>query len=312
MEKARVAIIDLGTNTFNLLITEVVGGSYRILAESKYPAKLGEGGIHKATITEDAMSRGIEALTTHLITISEYQVDSIFCFATSAIRSAVNGAEFVRKVKQDLGLSIRVIPGDEEAQTIFDGIKQVVPLDNLYSLIMDIGGGSVEFIIANREGIAWKESYNIGTARILENFNYPDPIPNKDVQQIRDYINKELSSLYDAIKKYPIYKLVGSSGSFDTIAAMIAKREYPLLDISKITNFKIENEYFSDLYNQLREGDSHARRLIPGMDVSRVDSIVPACIMIKMIVAKIKPKELWQCSFSLKEGAIKQIINTEL
>ncbi len=312
MEKARVAIIDLGTNTFNLLITEVVRNSYRILEESKCPVKLGEGGIHKATITDDAMNRGVEALTNHLITISEYQVDSIFCFATSAIRSAVNGAEFVRKVKQDLGLSIRVIPGDEEAQTIFDGIKQVVPLDNLYSLIMDIGGGSVEFIIANKNGIAWKESYNIGTARILESFNYPDPIPNKDVQQITDYINKELTSLFDAVKKYPIYKLVGSSGSFDTMADMIAKKEYPLLDNSKITNFKIESEYFVDLYNQLRDADSHTRRLIPGMDASRVDSIVPACIMTKIVMTKIKPKELWQCSFSLKEGAILQIINTEL
>src|SRR5690554_3968973 len=110
MEKTRVAIIDLGTNTFNLLITEVEGSSYRILTESKYPAKLGKGGIHKATITPEAMKRGLEALTSHLITISEYQVESIFCFATSAIRSATNGAEFVKKVKQELGLTIRVIP----------------------------------------------------------------------------------------------------------------------------------------------------------------------------------------------------------
>lgn len=312
MEKARVAIIDLGTNTFNLLITEVVDNSYRILAESKYPAKLGEGGIHKATITDKAMERGIEALTAHLITISEYQVDSIFCFATSAIRSATNGADFIKKVKQDLGLSIRVIPGDEEAQTIFDGIKQVVPLDNLYSLIMDVGGGSVEFIVANKNGIAWKESYNIGTARIIEQFSCSDPMTNKDVQVIKEYLNKELSSLFDAIKKYPIYKLVGSSGSFDTIATMIAKKEYPLLDISKITNFRIDNEYFLDLYNILLESDSYARRLIPGMDPSRVDSIVPACIMVQTVISKIKPKELWQCSFSLKEGAIFQIISTEL
>src|SRR5690554_7120915 len=148
MEKTRVAIIDLGTNTFNLLITEVEGSLYRILTESKYPAKLGKGGIHKATITPEAMKRGLEALTAHLITISEYQVESIFCLATSAIRNATNGAEFVKKVKQELGLTIPVIPGDEEAQTIFDGVKQVVPLGSAYALIMDIGGGSVEFIIA--------------------------------------------------------------------------------------------------------------------------------------------------------------------
>lgn len=311
MEKTRVAIIDLGTNTFNLLITEVEGSSYRILTESKYPAKLGEGGIHKATITAEAMKRGIEALTAHLITISEYQVESIFCFATSAIRSATNGGDFIRRVKQELGLTIRVIPGDEEAQTIFDGIKQVVPLDNFYSLIMDIGGGSVEFIIANRNGIAWKDSYNIGTARILEQFKPSDPITDKEVSKIKEYISTKSKSLFEAVEKFPIYKVVGSSGSFDTLAAMIAKKEYPLLDITKIINFKMSREYLSDLHELLKKSDSHTRRAIPGMDPARVDNIVPASIMIQTVLAHVKPEEVWQCSFSLKEGAIQQIISSE-
>lgn len=311
MEKTRVAIIDLGTNTFNLLITEVEGSSYRILTESKYPAKLGEGGIHKATITAEAMKRGIEALTAHLITISEYQVESIFCFATSAIRSATNGGDFVRRVKQELGLTIRVIPGDEEAQTIFDGIKQVVPLDNFYSLIMDIGGGSVEFIIANRNGIVWKDSYNIGTARILEQFKPSDPIIDKEVAKIKEYIGAKLKPLFEAVEKFPIYKVVGSSGSFDTLAAMIAKKEYPLLDITKIINFKMSREYLSDLHELLKKSDSHTRRALPGMDPSRVENIVPASIMIQTVLAHVKPEEVWQCSFALKEGAIQQIISSE-
>jgi len=311
MEKTRVAIIDLGTNTFNLLITEVEGSSYRILTESKYPAKLGEGGIHKATITAEAMKRGIEALTVHLITISEYQVESIFCFATSAIRSATNGGDFVRRVKQELGLTIRVIPGDEEAQTVFDGIKQVVPLDNSYSLIVDIGGGSVEFIIANRNGIAWKDSYNIGTARILEQFKPSDPITDKEVAKIKEYISTKSKSLFEAVEKFPIYKVVGSSGSFDTLAAMIAKKEYPLLDITKIINFKMSREYLSDLHELLKNSDSHTRRAMPGMDPARVENIVPASIMIQTILAHVKPEEVWQCSFALKEGAIQQIISSE-
>ena len=82
MKQNRIAIIDLGTNTFNLLITEVwQDGKYNILLESKIPAKLGEGGIHRSTITQEAIKRGLEALKSHLITISEYQVESIFCFA---------------------------------------------------------------------------------------------------------------------------------------------------------------------------------------------------------------------------------------
>ncbi|MGQ1945972.1 Ppx/GppA phosphatase family protein [Geofilum sp. OHC36d9] len=312
MEKTRVAIIDLGTNTFNLLITEVEGSTYRVLTESKYQARLGEGGIHKATITPEAMKRGVEGLTAHLITISEYQVESIFCFATSAIRSATNGAEFVRRVKQELGLTIRVIPGDEEAQTIFDGIKQVVPLGKEYTLIMDIGGGSVEFIIANRNGIAWKDSYNIGTARILEQFTPSDPITSEEIVHIEKYLYSKLETLFEAVAKYPIYKLVGSSGSFDTLAAIIAKEEYPLLDLSKGTTFEFKESGYKVLHDRLMASDAATRRTMPGMDPSRIENIIPATIIIQCVFEHVRPKEIWQCSFALKEGAIQQIISSEL
>ena len=311
MEKTRVAIIDLGTNTFNLLVAEVEGSSYRILVESKYPAKLGKGGIHKATITDEAMDRGIDALTNHLITISEYQVDSIFCFATSAIRSATNGNSFVKRVKQELGLSIRVIPGDEEAETVFDGVKQVVPLGSNPVLIMDIGGGSVEFIIANKSGILWKDSYNLGVARLLEQFTPSDPIRISEVKTIEEYIKSKLDSLFDAVKKFPVNKLIGSSGSFDTLAAMIAKEKYPLLDLGKITSFNIELADLDEIHNLLLSLNSDGRRLIPGMDPDRVDSIVLASVMVQWALKELAFDEIIQCSFALKEGAILQIIQNE-
>jgi len=312
MEKTRVAIIDLGTNTFNLLITEVENCSYRILLESKYPTKLGKGGIHKATITADAMARGLEALTNHLITISEYQVESIFCFATSAIRSATNGADFVRMVKQQLGLSIRVIPGDEEAQTIFDGVKQVIPIGEEPLLIMDIGGGSVEFIIASKEGVLWKDSYNLGVARLLEQFSPSDPIRESEISLIESHLTSKLDSIKEAVKKYPVKTLIGSSGSFDTIAAMIAKRKYPLLELDKLSSFQIELDELEDIHQLLLSLNCEGRRLIPGMDSDRVENIVLASIMVQWTLKELGLKELWQCAFALKEGAILQIINNEL
>jgi exopolyphosphatase/guanosine-5'-triphosphate,3'-diphosphate pyrophosphatase len=312
MEKTRVAIIDLGTNTFNLLITEVENNSYHILLESKYPSKLGKGGIHKATITAEAMERGLEALTNHLITISEYQVESIFCFATSAIRSATNGADFVRMVKQQLGLTIRVIPGDEEAQTIFDGVKQVIPLGREPLLIMDIGGGSVEFIIASKEGVLWKESYNLGVARLLEQFAPSDPIRESEISLIENHFSSKMESLKEAIKKYPVKTLVGSSGSFDTMAAMIAKRKYPLLDLEKISSFQIELDELKDIHQLMLSLNCDGRRLIPGMDSDRVENIVLASIMVQWTLRELRLNELWQCAFALKEGAILQIINNEL
>ncbi len=313
MKKDRIAIIDLGTNTFNLLITEInSNGTYRILLESKLPAKLGEGGIHKATITPQAIERGLEALRNHLITISGYQVDSIFCFATSAIRSASNGEDFVKRVRTELGLTIRIIQGDEEAQLIFDGVKQVFPINNEYTLIIDIGGGSVEFIIANRMGVAWKQSYNLGVARLLEQFQPSDPIRKEEIKLIQKYLKSELKTLFEAVKKFPVTKVTGSSGSFDTIAALLAKKNYPLLDLSKLTSLKLKRAYIQEIHQQLTESVASKRRTMPGMEPYRVDSIVPASIIVQFIITEFKIKEIWQCSFSLKEGAVLQIVKDQL
>jgi len=312
MEKARIAVIDLGTNTFNLLVTEVDDKSYRILVESKYPSHLGKGGIHKATITDEAMDRGIEALTNHLITISEYHVESIFCFATSAIRSATNGDDFVKRVKQELGLVIRVIPGDEEAETIYDGVKQVVRIGNDPVLIMDIGGGSVEFIIANKRGIVWKDCYNIGLARLIEEFTISDPIRFSEIKILEEHFKRNLTSLFDAVKQFPIRRLIGSSGSFDTLAEMIVKENYPKLDLGKMSSFFIELDALEEIHNLLITLNSDGRRLIPGMDQNRVDNIVPASVMVQWILKELKPSELVQSAFALKEGAILQIIQGEM
>ncbi len=313
MKHNRIAIIDLGTNTFNLLITEVTpDNSYNILLESKIPTKLGQGGIHKSIITSEAIERGLEALRNHLITTSDYQVESIFCFATSAIRNAHNGTLFVEQVRKELGLSIRIIQGDEEAQTIFDGVRQVFPIDEDYILIMDIGGGSIEFIIANRFGVAWKQSFELGVARLLEQFNPSDPIEVPEIKAIQKHLKKELEPLFEAVKKFPVKKLIGSSGSFDTLAALLAKKFFPLLDMAKLTSLFLDYKRLLPVHNDLMKANSDERKVMPGMDPSRVDSIVPASIIVKFIVEELKIKEVWQCSFALKEGAILQIINNQL
>lgn len=312
MERTRVAIIDLGSNTFNLLITEVEDNSYRILVESKLPVKLGKGGINKATITEEAMRRGIDALTNHLIKISEYQVESIFCFATSTIRSAVNGNNFINRVKHELGLSIRVIPGDEEAEAVFDGVKQVVRIGSDPVLIMDIGGGSVEFIIANKTGIFWKGSFNIGVSRLLEEFVISDIVRISEIKTLENHFKNNLIPLFEAVKQFPIKRLIGSAGSFDTLVAMIAKANYPMLDLCKITTFHVELDLLKKIHDLLITTNSNGRRMMPGMDPDRVDNIVPASIMVQWILKEIAPSELIQSAFALKEGAILQIIKSEL
>jgi exopolyphosphatase / guanosine-5'-triphosphate,3'-diphosphate pyrophosphatase len=305
----RIAIIDLGTNTFNLLIAEVSANqSYNILLETKNAAKLGKGGINDKTILPDAMERGIDALHQHLRTIADYNVEKIVCIATAAIRSAKNGTDFVQLVKSQTGLDIQVIDGQKEAQLIFDGIKQVMPLTDEKAMVLDIGGGSNEFIIANKEGVFWKHSFDLGVARLLDRFAPNDPITPQEIETIEAYFKQELKLLFDAIKHHKVKTLIGSSGSFDTIAAMIAAQYHPHLDMTKVTSYRIGLEQFNVLHAAFIASTVKERSHMPCMDPARIEMIVLASLFINFVIRKCGIKDVWQTSFALKEGAIYQII----
>ncbi|WP_430810660.1 MULTISPECIES: phosphatase [unclassified Carboxylicivirga] len=308
----RIAIIDLGTNTFNLLIAEQTENSYTILLENKYPAKLGKGGINDKKIVPEAMERGLLALKTHLNTIAQYKVDKVVCMATAAIRSASNGQDFVERVKQELGLDIQVIDGQKEAELIFDGIKQVVPIGEERVLILDIGGGSNEFIIANKDGVMWKHSFDLGVARLLDRFQPSNPIKQEEIDAVEQYIKSELTLLYEALSKFPCSTLIGSSGSFDTLAAMLAGVHHPHLDMEKVMTYRILIDSAQALHEQFLRSTTEERLNMKRLDSHRVDMIVLASIFINFIVNEFNIKEIWQCAFALKEGTIYQIVNKQL
>jgi len=146
----RIAILDLGTNTFNLLIAELLGGeNYKILVNQKLPVKLGEKRINSGKIISVAFNRGIEAIKSHFTTIKKYQVQDIKAYGTSALRTAKNGEKFLAEIRIITGITVEIISGDLEAELIYFGVRQTLNLKNEKFVILDIGGGSNEFILAN-------------------------------------------------------------------------------------------------------------------------------------------------------------------
>ena len=308
----RVSVIDLGTNTFNLLVVETAqqGRDYKVLYNNKLPVKLGKSGIDKREIRPDAISRGLLAIEKHLQTISQYQSDKIYAFATSAIRSARNGDLFVNMVKQRFGLDVEVINGDKEAELVYYGVKQAVSLDQNYVLIMDIGGGSIEFVIANRENIFWKKSYSLGVARLLEKFKPSDPITIEEIEFISNYLEEKLTDLFDEVKKYPIDMLVGASGSFDTIASMIKAAETDVEPEKSLTPemLQIDLEDFENLHQKLINSTMKERKQMKGLEAMRLEMIVVATLLVKFILQKCRLKHLIQSNYALKEGVIYQLL----
>lgn len=299
----RIAIIDLGTNTFSLLICDKKGENQKPIFKNKIAVKLGEGGIDKGIIAHAPYQRGIKALEDHLKTIKEYDVDKVRAFATSAIRSTKNGADFVNEVFEKLALKIEVIDGDKEAELIYQGVRKAIPFDLDYKLIMDIGGGSTEFIIANAEGVHYKKSYQLGVSRLKESFKTKDPITKKEIQTIEHHLKSEIKDLIDNIKTIPCKKLIGSSGSFDTLVKMI-QFKFNRIELKNNTSCEIHMKDYKWAQDFLIQSTLSERLNTKGIVTMRADMIVLSVIFINFILREFDIKEMICSKYALKEGAM--------
>ena len=309
----KIAVIDLGTNTFNLLIVEVNSDkSYSTVFQTKISVKLAEGGISKGFIADVAFNRGIEAFNTHFATTQKYQVDKIYALATSAIRGASNGVDFVKKIKVDTGIDIQVISGDREAELIYYGVRSAVKMTDEACLIIDIGGGSTEFIIANKNQIFWKQSFLLGAARLLELFPPSDPITDKEIAVFKDYFNDELQPLFEAFTHYPVSELIGSSGSFDSLAEMIAHRFYTPAILENITEFTFDLGNCEDVYNSILKSTNAERLKMKGLVAMRVDMIVVSSIIVNYVIRSFEIDKMRLSTYSLKEGVLYEVLNGKL
>ncbi|MCE7863022.1 MAG: exopolyphosphatase [Bacteroidetes bacterium CHB5] len=303
----RVAIIDMGTNTFHLLIAEVRPSGFTIVHREKVPVKIGAGGINQGVILNEAIERAVKAMRSFKKTISEAGTATILAFGTSALRNAKNGAEVIARIESETSIQTRLISGHEEAKFIYQGTRAAIALGHAPSLIMDIGGGSVEFIIGNQDKILWSRSFEIGGQRLLERFQKHDPILPEEINSLFTYVDSELSPLVEQLKKHQPKTLVGSSGTFDTLSEIYCFRnDIPVTETPE-TPFSIKA--FDEIYEELLIKDRAARMQIPGMIEMRVDMIVVACCLIKYLLQVHKFDTIRVSSYSLKEGVLAAISN---
>ena len=308
----RVAILDLGTNTFNLLVAEIKGNKeYKILCKSEIPVKLGKGGIDKKEIRPDAITRGINALEKHLQTAAGFGAEKIVACATSAIRTARNSEHFIKSVREKFGIEIEIISGDREAELIYLGVKLAMILDHEKTLILDIGGGSNELIIGNADQILWKKSYPLGMARLIEKFKPSDPITIEEIEFISNYLEERMPDFFEEFRKHRITTLIGASGSFETFAAMI-REEDPGTGTEKASfpeAAEIDLADFENLYQRLINSTLKERKQMKGLEAHRLETIVPASLLVKFLMGKLKLRRIIQSNFALKEGILFEMLN---
>lgn len=306
MEK-KIAIIDMGTNTFHLLISEADEKGYHITHRERLAVKIGKDGITKGLITEDGIHRALLAMQSFKNTLDKQGVQQVYAFGTSALRNASNCQEVVGRIKAITGIDSNIISGDLEAEFIYMGVKAAMAIDEK-SLIMDIGGGSVEFILGDNNKIFWKKSIEIGAQRLLEQFQKNDPISKQEIQALDKHFEKTLLPLFEVLQKYQPSILIGSSGTFDTLSDIFCIQH----DIHKSAE-EIETpltlQGFYEIYEDLLRKNREQRMNIPGMIEMRVDMIVVACCLVRYTLSKYPFNRIRVSTYSLKEGVLATLIN---
>jgi exopolyphosphatase/guanosine-5'-triphosphate,3'-diphosphate pyrophosphatase len=292
----RKAVIDLGTNTFNLLIVDVDNVHFGVMHSEKEGVALGMGGINEQFISTEAMERAFRALTRFRQICDTFRVDTIKAIGTSAIRDAKNASLLIEKVKVELGIQIEIISGPREAELIYKGIAASHQFSE-HALIMDIGGGSTEFISADHSGIHDLISLNIGVSRIFQLFNLSDPLSHAEVLHIEAWLTNHAGTFFSNRKECA---LIGASGSFETFYELMHNKGFPSSDKSIEIAIDHLHEILDKIILSTQEERNQNEWIIP----IRKKMAPIAAVKTRWVLNQLSVDKVYISPYSLKEGVI--------
>jgi exopolyphosphatase/guanosine-5'-triphosphate,3'-diphosphate pyrophosphatase len=297
----KAAVIDMGTNTFHLILGSKEGTSALVHYRDSQFVFLGEGGIEADKITEEAEQRAIHCLKNFSAKIKEEKPEVVQVFATSAMRSAKNREKVIKNILDQSSLQVQMVDGLREAELIAKGVLATTSVQHPVNCIMDIGGGSVEFVIVQGSKIVWSKSFEIGGQRLVSRFMKHDPIKLVDVENLRSSCAEILQPLWEAISHYKPNQLIGASGTFRSLQEM----EYCS---SEIINQEISYQSFRKWKGYLSQMPLEERKLVPGLKPERASMIVVVLELLDLVLSNFELKETIVSTGALKEGALVEIL----
>ncbi len=298
----RIAIIDLGSNTFHILIVDVVEGKFIEVYRKRIFVGLGDGGIDVLKAT--AIERGLKAASELTDDLTLYKADNVMITGTAALRSAKNAQEFIEPAEAIFKHKIVLIDGGKEANLIFKGVRLLSEMED-NSLIMDIGGGSTEFIIVSKGEMIWAQSYKLGVGVLHSLFGQNDPMTAEDINMCKAHIHTSIGPLIEKLNEYKIHTLIGASGSFEVFESMTGKETF-----AHQTN-EIDMESARQIINKVLKSNNDERQNMPGLPKERVKLIVVAMVLIEALFELINPEKILVTPYALKEGLLASVINGE-
>lgn len=304
----QVAVIDCGTNTFTMSLFETnASGAMQRIDKDRHFVELATE--HLDRIGPLAFERALQAFRSFKTFLERYPKAVVRALGTAALRRASNSQALVDAVQEVSGITIEIIDGALEAQLIYQGVRQAAPLRAAPALIMDIGGGSVEFILANQEQIFWAKSYPIGLAVLYEGFQKSDPILPKHQQALRTFLTKTLADLLAILPDYKVEYFVGASGSFDMLEQLTGfRQEGDLHSYIDVGDFLAVSE-------QLVGSSLEQRLNIPNLKPTRARFSVMSVLLILFIQQQPAMRHLRHLIVSdhaMREGMVEQILQESI
>lgn len=296
----RLAVVDLGSNTFHLLIVDVDKSSFVEVFRKRVFVGLGEGGLE--IIKEERLNFGLEAVKSFSDQIKSHAVDKLRVTGTASLRFASNSQDFVTPAESMLGVNIEVIDGDEEADLIYEGVSLLPGAKTGNILIMDIGGGSTEFILCANGEVVWSNSYRLGVGVLHAGYHHSEPISADDHLSLQQFLEDSLEELVAQTLPIEDLTLIGASGSFEVLEKMSGR------EIAKNNLSDIDMDFFWSKSDEVIQADYEERLTFSGIPKERAKLIVVAMILIQEVINLTNPTSLKVSPYALKEGLLSEMI----
>ena len=300
------AAIDIGSNTIRLLIGNVQNNRIRhILCERKI-TRLAEGINQFRILRDDRIEASITVLKEFALIIQRNRVKTVSAVATSAIREAFNADAFIEKVRAETGISIKVIEGEKEAELTLKGMLSSFPDSppNNYNsvLIIDIGGGSTEWILCNNKNPVTMGSIPVGVIKLLENVIKTDPVSEADISALNGEILSSLEILKKSIRTQvdKETRFIGTAGTFSTLASIDLHLE--MYSREKMHLHKIPLNRLLDIRDRLAALPLRERMNVVGLEADRADLIIPGIHFTINVMERFGFDELTVSEYGLLEG----------
>lgn len=300
----RVAAIDVGTNSVHLLVADVhLDGTWTIVEKAREQVELGANGLDQNRISPRAFERGMQAMRNFRDAIRSLTVSDVHCAATSAVREAENGEDWCRAVREETGIRVRAVSGAEEGHLIYLGARTDLDFSRGRVLLVDLGGGSTEFILCDSERTNHVESLPLGHIRLAEAFHRSDPMGKDEYERLKSHVKETLRPVTTAVRARDFTTLVGTSGTLRCLALMatLARGEPTPHHAHGLV---LRRDDIEQLVKRLRSSTFAQLATIPGMDPKRQRTITVGAVLVRQVMRSWDAKELVTSERSLRDGLI--------